>query len=60
MLFEARFVAQVNVADELSNILENEDTQRNTLHSDKTSKKRALIFNIMILIRLMAPVLWLA
>ena len=39
MLFEARFVAQVNVADELSNILENEDTRRNTLHSDKTSKK---------------------
>ena len=39
MLFEARFVAQVNVADELSNILENEDTRRNTFHSDKTSKK---------------------
>ena len=39
MLFEARFVAQVNVADELSNNLENEETQRNTLHSDKTSKK---------------------
>ena len=37
MLFEARFVAQVNVADELSNNLENEETQGNTLHSDKTS-----------------------
>ena len=40
MLFGARHVAQIHVADELSNsILDNEDAQRNTLHSDGNSKK---------------------
>ena len=39
MLLEARYVAQIHVADELCKTFTEEDPQQNTLHSDGTSKK---------------------
>ena len=39
MLLEARYVAQIQVADELSKTFCEIDPQLNTLHSDGTTKK---------------------
>lgn len=47
MLFEATYVAQIHVTDELSNsILENEDAQSNIFIQMGLQKKRAFILDI--------------